>query len=58
MNYRWLMKASMWVRNPPSEKRVMLVVGIIVLCLGIAFVEHYVGWPDWAQRDRIPRLPR
>lgn len=58
MNYRWLMKASMWVRNPPSEKKVMLVVGIIALCLVIAFVEHYIGWPDWAQRERVPRLPR
>lgn len=48
----------MWVRNPPSEKRVIFFVSIVVICLVIGFIEYYIGWPEWAQTDRVPRLPR
>ncbi|MEM7471082.1 MAG: hypothetical protein AAF340_06990 [Pseudomonadota bacterium] len=56
--YRWLMRAALWVRNPPSENRVKFFAAILLLCLAIGFVEYYIGWPEWAQRDRVPRLPR
>jgi hypothetical protein len=36
----------------------MFFGAILLVCLTIGFVEHYVGWPDWAQRDRLPRVPR
>ncbi|SDW91113.1 hypothetical protein [Litoreibacter albidus] len=58
MNYRWLLRASMWVRRPPSERRVKLFVGLIALCIAIALIEHYVGWPEWAKMERAPRVPR
>ncbi|EPX79103.1 hypothetical protein [Litoreibacter arenae] len=58
MSWRWLLRASMWVRRPPSDRRVKLVVGLIVVCILIALIEHYVGWPDWATMERAPRVPR
>lgn len=58
MSFRWLIRATMWVRNPPSPARVKLVLGIIALCLIIGFIEHYIGWPDWAKAERIRRLPK
>jgi hypothetical protein len=48
----------MWARRPPSEKRVKLFVGLIALCIAIALLEHYVGWPEWAKLERMPRAPR
>ncbi|WP_204318761.1 hypothetical protein [Pseudooceanicola aestuarii] len=44
---RWLLRASRWARNPPSEKRVLLVLGIILACLAIWGLEQLVGFPDW-----------
>ena len=29
MNLRWMVRAAKWARNPPSEKMVKLVFGII-----------------------------
>ena len=58
MNMRWLWRASMWARRPPSEKKVKLVIGLIVGCILLALIEHYVGWPEWAKLDRMPRGPK
>lgn len=58
MNWRWLLRASIWARRPPSPRRVKLVVGLIAICLCVAFVEYYVGWPEWATMERPPRVPR
>lgn len=58
MGWRWLMRAALWVRSPPSPQRVKLFVGLLAICLAIAFYEHYFGWPSWATLDRPPRVPR
>lgn len=58
MSWRWLIRATMWARNPPSAKKVKLVLGLVAACIAIAMIERYVGWPDWATAERIPRLPR
>lgn len=58
MGWTWLIRAKRWAQNPPSAARVKLVVGIIVACIVVGLIEHYVGWPDWAKAERIPRLPR
>jgi hypothetical protein len=52
---RWLMRAALWVKNPPSLRRVMLVFGVIAAALAIFALEYFGLWPDWAQADRIPR---
>lgn len=46
MNQRWLFRMARWARNPPSEKRVKFVLSILALCLILAAIEHFVGWPE------------
>lgn len=46
MNPRWLFRMARWARNPPSEKRVLFVLGIITVCLGLYAVEYFIGWPE------------
>nr|WP_170538415.1 hypothetical protein [Ruegeria arenilitoris] len=48
MILRHLLRMSRWARNPPSDQRVKLVLGLIVLCLAIAGVEYMGWWPEWA----------
>lgn len=55
MNLIHLLRMSRWVRNPPSERRVILVLSVIALALAIGLVEYLGLWPDWATAERIPR---
>ena len=45
---------SKWARKPPGEKRVKLVIGIIVICLILFAIERWIGVPDWMQME-LPR---
>lgn len=54
-NPRHFLRMARWARNPPSENRVLLAIGVIVLCLGLWAVEKWVGWPDWLITNEIPR---
>jgi hypothetical protein len=53
----WLLRASRWARNPPSEGRVKLVFGVIAICLLIVGHEWTFGWPDWLTVNRISAKP-
>ncbi|MCX7288223.1 MAG: hypothetical protein NTW20_11895 [Rhodobacterales bacterium] len=53
----WLMRATRWVRNPPSASRVMLVFGVIAACLALAGIEWVFGWPDWLTVNRLSGKP-
>ena len=55
MDPRWLLRMSLWARNPPSLKRVILVFAIIAAALAIGLVEWLGYWPDWATAERVPR---
>lgn len=55
MNPRWLVRAKRLVQNPPSEKQVMLVFGVILLCIILFGVERLVGWPDWLTPNDMRR---
>ena len=55
MNYRWFLRMARWGRNPPGEKQVKLVLGVIAICLALFAVERLVGWPDWLTPDNTPR---
>ncbi len=60
MNLRHLLRMSKWARKPPSDTKVKLVIGIIVICLILFAVERWIGVPDWMQmelprRNKIPR---
>lgn len=57
-NMNWLLRMSQWVRNPPSPRRVKLVVGVIAACVVIVLIEWLGFWPEWATIERTPRIPR
>ncbi len=42
---RHFLRMAKWARHPPSEKRVKLVVIIILICAALFLIERYVGWP-------------
>lgn len=43
MNPRWLLHASRWARNPPSARKVWLVLGVVAACLALAGAERLMG---------------
>lgn len=55
MNHRWLMTMALWTRTPPSERKVLFVLGILVICLALVVVEWLVGWPAWLTVNDGPR---
>ena len=59
-NLNWLLRAARWVRHPPSEKQVLLVLGVVALVLAVGGLQYFGLWPDWAtmERGRGMRLPR
>lgn len=52
--WRWLLRAKRLAQNPPSEARVRLVIGVLVVCLLLFAIERLVGWPDWLTPERLP----
>lgn len=59
-NMHWLMRATQWVRNPPSPKMIKLVLGVVAIVIAIVVIEKLGFWPEWATLDegRRPRIPR
>ena len=59
-NPRHLMRMARWARHPPGEKRVRLVLAVIVLALAIWGLEQFFGTPEWMQMERgtSGRIPR
>ncbi len=57
MDPRWLLRASRWARNPPSARRVYLVLGIVALCLALFAIERLFGWPDWLTPNPVRLRP-
>ena len=55
MNIRWFLRMSKWARNPPSEGRVKLVLGVIAIALLLFGFERLFGWPAWLTLDQTPR---
>ncbi len=55
MNPRHFLRMAKWAKNPPGEKRVKLVFGVIVICLLIFALERLVGFPDWLAPDACVR---
>ncbi len=58
MNMMWLLRAVRWVRNPPSEKRVLFLLAVIAACLAIWGIEQLVGFPDWLTPESTRRPQR
>ncbi len=55
MNPRWLLRAKRLAQRPPSWGRVKLVFAIIAVCVAVFLIERYIGWPEWATVERVPR---
>ena len=49
----WLLRAVRWARNPPSEKRVKLVLAVIAICVAIWGLEQLFGFPDWLVPEHV-----
>lgn len=58
MNWRWLMRAAMWARNPPSAQQAKWLAILVAVCIGIGLIEYFGYWPEWAKLDRRPRIPK
>lgn len=57
-NLIWLLRASRWARNPPSMRRVILVLSVVAAALTIGLIEWAGWWPDWATLDEGRGGPR
>ncbi len=51
---RLLIRLAQWFRHPPPRSRIVLTLAAAALAIGIVLIERYVGWPDWAQTERVP----
>jgi hypothetical protein len=51
---RLLIRLAQWFRNPPPRSRIVLMLVVVAVAIGIALIERRVGWPAWAQSERVP----
>lgn len=56
MNPLWFLRMSRWARNPPSARKVKLVIAVLLLCLALYAIERWIGWPDALSPERL-RIP-
>lgn len=54
-NPRHFLRMARWAHRPPSEKRVKLVLLVIVLCFVVFGIERIFGFPQWLAPDNTPR---
>lgn len=40
------LRMAKWARNPPSARRVRLVLIVLALCLILFAIERWIGWPE------------
>jgi hypothetical protein len=50
----WLIRMYKFARNPPSQARVKLVLGVIVACFALGGIEWLGLWPEFLQVN--PRI--
>ena len=55
MKLNWLIRMSLWARNPPPMWKVKLVVGIVLICLVIYGIEQIWGWPEYLTMEKRGR---
>ena len=53
MSFHHFFRMAKWARNPPSDKRVKLVLAIIAVCIVVFLIERYVGWPEALTVERL-----
>lgn len=57
MPLNWLVRAVMWVRNPPSMRMVLLVLGVVLAALALYGCERVSGWPEALTVEPVRRGP-
>ncbi len=55
--FRLLPRLAMWVRRPPSPRRMLIIAVVVAAALAIAGIEKYVGWPEALTVEKLPRNP-
>lgn len=55
--FRILPRLAIWIRRPPSPRRMLLIAIVVAAALAIVGIEKYVGWPDALTVERLPRNP-
>ncbi|WP_353472445.1 hypothetical protein PVT71_14240 [Salipiger sp. H15] len=58
MTGTWLLRMARWLRHPPSPARVRLVLAVLGLCLALAAIERWIGWPDALSAGPLRPLPK
>ena len=53
MNPRWLMRMALWARNPPSRRRIQLVLIVIAGCALNYGIVQFFGWPEALSAEKI-----
>ena len=53
MNWMHFLRMSRWARNPPSARKVKLVLAVIAVCLVLYGVERWIGWPEALSVERV-----
>jgi hypothetical protein len=51
---RLLIRLAQWHRNPPSRRWVQIAAATLALATALVLIERFIGWPDWAQTQRVP----
>lgn len=51
----WFLRMARWARNPPSQRRVILVLAVIALCLALFAIERWIGWPEALTAEKLRR---
>jgi len=54
-NPRHFLQMSLWARRPPSQRRVILVLAVIALCVLVALAEWLFGWPEALRPATVPK---
>ncbi len=58
MNPMWFLRAVRWLRHPPPQGRVILVVAVVVACLAIWGAEKMFGFPEGLRPNSLRHLNR
>ena len=53
MNPRWFLRMALWARNPPSRRRIQIVLVVVASCALIYGIEQFFGWPEAMKAERI-----
>jgi len=52
---RVLIRASIWIRRPPSRERLYAIIAVALLVAVVFGLEAAGLWPEWATREPPPR---